>query len=178
MQSSQESFSNRILSNFRSKCIGVNTYDIHTKLIFDHTFKGTVAVTMQDIQKFSPLTNGKYLERILDENLYSEYWSLSFPPFHRFFEDFEEKTQQLITAGIVNYHLDSWIHNDDKKKFEHLYAYLKGPQVLTMAHLEAGFVIWLVSVSLAIFSFLLEWLLKLGEFLLVRLTLQKLFELV
>lgn len=149
--------------------------EIHTKSIFLPSFRSASPVMVHHIQRFSPLTQGKYLDRIVDENLYSQHWSMCFPLFHRFYEGFGEKTQELVTAGIVDYHLDNWIHPDDKKKYKHLN--LEGPQVLTLEQLEAGFVIWIASVVATIVSFFFEWLVKLCEFILIRLVLKKCFEL-
>lgn len=100
-----------------------------------------------------------------------------FPQFHKFLEPFEDKFQHLTTGGIINFLSEEWIQPASKAKYEHHYIHLREPQVLTMMHLEAGFIIWLISVSFAMISFLLEWLAKLSEYFLVRFILKKCLEL-
>lgn len=86
------------------------------------------------------------------------------PQFHKFFGVFDEKLQQLLTGGIINFRLnETWLKQDDKKKYAHLYAHLEGPQVLTLENLEAGFCVWLVSLSFAVIVFLIEWIVKLCQ---------------
>lgn len=52
------------------------------------------------------------------------------------------------------------------KRYAHLFA--ASPQVLTMEHLQAGFVIWLVSILVSLTAFTLEWLVRLKDYLLIK----------
>lgn len=54
----------------------------------------------------------------------------------------------------------------DPKYYEHLFR--DEPKVLTMSHLEAGFMIWLGSLSLAFVAFMGEWLIKVMEYFIVK----------
>lgn len=161
---------------FRAKVQVLNKtfhYYLHTVPIYDSSFRGTIAVSALTANILSTRTKGTFLERVLPENIYTEMTSMVFPHFHKFFEIFDEKIQQLITGGFVGYLAEFWTKTDNKKKYAHLYFYLSEPQVLTLKHLEAGFVIWLISICVAIFSFVLEWLMKLFEIFLNRFVYKK-----
>lgn len=96
-------------------------------------------------------------------------------PNHRLYDPFDKKLQQLFTGGIVEYHQLFYSKYANAKRYEHLHR--EGPQVLTLKHLEAGFSIWLFSITFAIFAFLLEWLFfHLKFYLIVKFTLSAYFE--
>lgn len=151
------------------------TYDLYGKRIYDHSFHGGLEVQVRMLKAYSQLSKGDFLNRLLPEPLYTQMLTMLLPPFHRFYEVFDEKIQQMVTAGIVNFLSEAWVQPERVAKYKHLH--LQEPQVLTMAHLEAGFVIWLISVSFAIFAFLLEWIAKLYEFFIIRMVLRICFDL-
>lgn len=110
--------------------------------------------------------------------------AMYFPQFHKFSETFGAKIQQQFEAGI-NYFITAradhkgrvWAKGLNKKRYQHYYAYLNEPQVLTMEHLKAGFVVWLVSICFAILSFLFEWIFTLSDLIIVKFVIKKCFEL-
>lgn len=102
---------------------------------------------------------------------------MSFPLFHRFIEVFDEKLQQLFTGGIIDIHSEIWVKPENFKNYKHFYSHLEEPQILTLEHLEAGFVVWLISISFAVFSFMLEWLITFCEFLLIKFVIKLCFQL-
>lgn len=64
----------------------------------------------------------QFLNRIMpDQILYTEMITLYFPKFHKFYEVFDEKIQQLFTAGIVNFLSPVWVESESKKKYAHLH---------------------------------------------------------
>lgn len=91
------------------------------------------------------------------------------------------KTQQLFTAGIIDHFADYDKRIFDQKFYkrlsdltpkymevQHVTMFSEGPEVLTLNHLEGGFVVWLISMSFAIFAFIFEWLIKVKEFLIIK----------
>lgn len=99
---------------------------------------------------------------------------IQFPQFHRFYESFDEKRQQLFGAGIIQYHYKGKTSHEKKLRSKHLY--LSGPEVLTMKHLEAGFVIWITAVCIAIPSFLIEWSLHFVKFQIIKAIVKSFFD--
>lgn len=99
---------------------------------------------------------------------------LNFRGNHKFFETFEKKTQQLFAAGIIDHYAADYNDNLNPKQYEHLYR--DGPQILTLAHLEAGFVIWIVSICIAISVFICEWLVTLKDFLVIQFVLMAFYK--
>lgn len=142
--------------------------NLHFRQIFDHSFGGVFEMNVLDVRIVSEKTKGTFLNRLLAESLFTEMTAMLFPPFHRFYDIFNLKLQQLFTSGIINFLSEVWVKTDSKKKYAHLFSDLNGPQVLTMKNLEAGFVVWLVSISFAINMFLLEWIAKIFEILKAR----------
>lgn len=84
---------------------------------------------------------------------------MAFPVNHRLYDVFNNKIMQLVQSGLM----DSYIE-DSSRSFGKFPSYDDGPQVLTMKHLEAGFVIWMYSTRVAVAGFFLEWLARLVEF--------------
>ena len=99
---------------------------------------------------------------------------MQFPRNHRLFEIFDKKLQQLFEGGIIYYYLDEVLKYLNPKRYEHLYR--DKPKVLTIKHLEAGFVIWIISVSTALAAFMFEWLIKFYEYLIVKYVLEEFYK--
>lgn len=114
-----------------------------------------------------------------------------FPRNHKFFEIFDLKTQQLFTGGIFLHHAENykkyWDPNYYKRPelltkdyLENIYPakFTDGPKVLTMAdHLEAGFVIWILSISFAFVVFIIEWIIRLKDYLVCKVVLGAFYKL-
>lgn len=88
---------------------------------------------------------------------------MQFPRNHRLYDIIDRKTRQLFTGGITNFYAEEFFKVLNADRYEHLYR--EGPKVLTMKHLEAGFVTWLVTICFATFVFFCEWINKFREYL-------------
>jgi hypothetical protein len=111
-------------------------------------------------------TNGKLAKRLLKEGLFMEWIGMKFKRNSEYFEIFDEKLQQLVTAGIIDHLISFRKEMLNLKRYAHLYR--DEPQVLTMKNLEAGFVIWLISVSIAVCVFICEWISRLHDMLVLE----------
>lgn len=106
---------------------------------------------------YSQLTEGLVLKRVLyKDRLDLAMIGMIFPRNHRLYEIFDRKFQQMFVGGLVDRYVSVYTRGLDAKMYAHLYEPV--PQMLTLEHLEAGFVVWLVSLSLGIFAFGCEWL--------------------
>lgn len=101
-------------------------------------------------------TKGRFAQRLLKENLYMEMCGMQFHANHQFFDVLNRKLHQLFVAGIIDEYNKEWLDMFNPLRYAHLYP--KEPQVLTMEHLEAGFVIWIAALSLSIVAFAAEWI--------------------
>lgn len=93
---------------------------------------------------------------LLKDSTYKTYFrSITFRPYHPYFEMFNEKIGELISGGILQ-HLYRKKLNPKSQFFveENI-----GPQILTMEHLEMGFAICLIPLTKAIIAFIFELLL-------------------
>lgn len=153
-------FSPKISCRFRGRIANYSAQNFHKigyESIFDPTFKGSIQVNQDYLIDFATASNGKFLDRVLKENLYVEISGLEMPRNHRFYEIFDEKFQQLFAAGIIDHYRDKWVKLTKPKHYRHLRD--SCPKVLTMELLEAGFVVWLVSLTAAFVVFVCEWIL-------------------
>lgn len=117
-------------------------------------FKGAVQVYQEILVQQAINSKGLFLKRILPERLFGEMIGFLFARLDNFFNIFDEKCQQLFYAGIIAHYSKESDKFLDFKRFQHLHE--SQPKVLTMSHLEAGFVICAVSMSFAVAAFFLE----------------------
>lgn len=101
-------------------------------------------------------SQGKLLKRLLKKRIMLEMNGIAFSRSSKFFFIFDKKLQQLFTAGLTNRY--AYILHRDERAYEKFES-SSGPQVLTLKHLEAGFVVWLITLSTAIIIFIAEWVL-------------------
>lgn len=83
---------------------------------------------------------------------------LRIPINHKFSDIFNKKLQQLFEGGLTSrddinkdYTMSQKFYSDYNPEL-----YYDGPEVLTLEHLEAGFVIWLCCIVISIISFIIE----------------------
>lgn len=107
-------------------------------------------------------SNGTFLRRILRETVYVRMVVMHFKE-SRTLDVFDTKIEQILEAGLIDYLDKDYSEYVNPKRYEHLHP--KGPEVLTLEHLRAGFIIWLVSVSFALFVFIAEWVVRLKDLL-------------
>lgn len=124
--------------------------------IHDPSFKGGLTVDLGAQIIYANITKGKFASRILSENIITLRCGMAFPRDHRLFPIIDKKIEQLITGGILNYYQDDLLEFLKPKRYEHLYP--KMLRVVSMKDLEEGFVVWLISVSVACIAFVFEWL--------------------
>lgn len=144
--------------------------------IHDPTFKGAVQVHPNLKQFYANYSRGELLKRLLKEPFISESCGMEMPRNNKMFEAFDLKTQQLFVAGIIDFYVA--VNNEfldpnyylkpkllTRKYLETVYvkSFPTGPQVLTLEHLEAGFVVWLGCLLFALISFVIEWIIRIKD---------------
>lgn len=149
-------------NRFRPKWELFNSSDPLTAMeIFD-----VVAETDNKAVTFGPevmetiVNNGIFLRGswsliMLEENIKTSYIGLYYKPYSPFFEAFNEKTLRLVEAGLT----EKWANIVMKKK-DFVVIDEIDPQVLTMDHLEIGFLVCLFPLVLSIVTFIGELLIN------------------
>lgn len=89
---------------------------------------------------------------LLKENIGTIYYGIIFKPFNPFFDMLNIKFSKLFEAGLIK-HWFSVKHNP--KGFDHKLDNI-GPEILTMDHLEIGFIVWLIPLAISIVVFAFE----------------------
>lgn len=152
--------------------------DILNRQLFDPSFEGVVHVSGSILAVDSKRTNGRILKRILNEHLFSISLGLGMIRNNIYFNIIDKKIQQLLTGGLIGFYVDKY-HIWEKPKMYERYRHLfehDGPKVLSLTDLEAGFVIWLVVLSFSLVAFILEWIARLRDFIVVMFVLNAFFE--
>jgi hypothetical protein len=140
------------------------------KLICNASFKGGLHITGYDLNSISKYTKGRILKRILKQRVLVSPVGLFFPNNYQYFQIFDKKIEQLITSGIANHYIEKyqvWTKQEAYEKFRHEFENNEA-KVLTMHDLEAGFVIWMITISLAFTIYTLEWIGTLRAFLVIN----------
>lgn len=120
-----------------------------------------------DLDHFIKESKGKLLGRIIKGTSPTAKFMV-FPRNHRFYESFNKEIQQLLPTGIIN-HLAGNLGNEiNSRKFANLT--LENVQPMSLKHLEAAFVIWLVSLLFPIAAFIVEWIFRLRDFIVFKIT--------
>jgi hypothetical protein len=113
-------------------------------------------------------SKGKILDRIIMEKLpWTAPLTLDFPHNHRFYESFNHKIQQMVTAGIIDHFGD-----DDYKDILNLKRFKPAQfdvmKPLNLSDFEAGFGYWLFSLIFPIAAFIGEWIFRFRDFIVFR----------
>lgn len=156
--------------NFRAKII-LTDYERYDNLvdgqkIYDPAFKGGLHADYYDLGIKSFQTNGRIIKRILKEKIHTEMCGVEIEANHNFFEVIENKIQQLVDCGLIDYYSKKWPDWLNFKRYSHLYP--QDPEVLTLNILEVGFIIWLCSLLFAIIAFAMEWLIRIREYIVMK----------
>lgn len=134
--------------------------DLLTKNIYDHRLKEVYHVRADYLNQLITDSAGRIGSRIIKEILPGVTKTLTFPRNHRFFEIFDEKIQKMVTAGIINHFAEEDYKNLlNAKNFSK--SKLDEVKPLNLEHLEAGFVVWLVTLVFPIVAFIMEWIVTL-----------------
>lgn len=88
---------------------------------------------------------------LLDENVMSSCRAMNFPPFSPFYEEFNGKVSRMISGGLIEYWYSNYLGLKKAIRVDEI-----GPEILTMEHLEIGFVICLIPMVLSILVFISE----------------------
>jgi hypothetical protein len=127
-------------------------------------------------------TRGEINKRLLSEPYQEQFCGVKFPRNHRLYPNFNHKITQLYEAGIIEKYIKDHTENVlnpkwyEKPKLPHKKylettwrkSFIDEPKVLTMKDLEFGFVIWLGALVLPVIGFILEWLIKLKNGLVMK----------
>lgn len=139
------------------------------------SFQGAVQVFDEMLRFLAVDTKGLFLKRIFDsERLYGEMFGIRFSFQHYLFELLDRKFQQMFAGGIIEFYNREYKDYLNPKRYEHLHP--TGPQVLTLEHLRAGFVVWLVSVVFAILTFIWEWIVTLINYVITKYIFKSFYE--
>jgi hypothetical protein len=136
--------------------------------VYDHQFKGVFHFLSNNLKLLIANSSGKILKRIIKEDILDTPKTLVFPRNHRFFEAFNQKIERIVPSGIIVDHFNDDIYRNliNPKQFKHLYLDQETPMALE--HLEAGFVVWLVSLVFPIIAFIGEWIARFMDFIVFR----------
>lgn len=129
------------------------------EMLKNPAFKGAVQVFHGLLHLQAKDTNGTFLKRILKERLFLEMYGWKFHKHEKLFDVMDLKIQQLFVGGLIDFYDREYKEQINPKRYEHLQGPF-GPKVLTLPHLEAGFVVWLLAINFAVFVFICEWLVR------------------
>jgi hypothetical protein len=106
-------------------------------------------------------TKGRILQRVIQEKDLSRTKTLVFEHNHPFYKIFEEKIQQMVTGGILKHTINNYKDSINAIRLTHSKLNVETP--MSLEHLEAGFVVWLVSLMFPIIAFMIEWFVHLKK---------------
>lgn len=150
--------------------------DIALRELFDPKFTGALHISSDLLTMYASYTSGYILDRKLEDRLNVQMMGMAFKRNDKFYDIFNEKFKQLFTASLINRYADNEYSSISlNPKNYRRFQPEDGPKVLTMQHLEAGFVIWIVSILVTILVFALEWTIRLKDYILFRYILASFF---
>jgi hypothetical protein len=155
----------------------------------DSSFRVGIHIRLREAHQFAKLTRGEFQNRFIDDSFNEVFCSLKFSRYHKFYHSFNKAIKQLHTAGITEHFIDKWkkylqpkfyekpimLH---KKYLETTYknSFEDGPKVLSLRDLEFGFVVWCASLILPLLIFIVEILLALKDFIIMKCVLKTFFD--
>jgi hypothetical protein len=129
--------------------------------VYDHRFKGVFHLFPNKLHNYMQISSGNILPRISKESAYGNSKVFVFPRNHRFFESFNKQIEQVIAAGIIDHFGDDAKDLVKAKRF--ITSKLESAKPMSMSHLKAGFVVWLVSLIFPFAAFIGEWVLRIRD---------------
>lgn len=142
--------------------------------MFNHSFKGLLKVDLRMLHQLLKETRGKFKSRMKFRKSDDDTWRFDFAHYHRFLDSFNNKLQQLVTAGIINLYFTYASPDLNMKRYSHFF--IEEPQILTMTDLNAGFSIWIICCSLGPIAFLIEWMIRIKDYFVVKYVLEAFFK--
>lgn len=89
---------------------------------------------------------------------------MKFPPFNPFFEEFNGKVALMVSSGVIErWYRDFFALSHVKRIADEI-----GPEVLTMEHLDIGFVVCLIPMGLSVLVFICELVVYHGKMLIQK----------
>lgn len=137
-----------------------------SKTIYDPKLKGAITLHSQLFHYYIFLSQGQLFKRIFKDRLSLDMSGLAFSKRVKYFEIFDIKLQQLFKGGLFQYYNFEIADFTKLKKYEHKLK--TDAQILSMKHLEAGFVVCCVSLLFSVFVFIVEWLIRFKDYVLTR----------
>lgn len=123
--------------------------------LFDPEFKGAIQIVHDNLKTQAIESNGEILKRIHRKRLNGEYLGMEFTGnTGKLSKIFDEKIRELFEGGFIDNYENSYNEFLKPERYKHLHH--TGPKVLTLSDLHAGFVIWLLSVLVAVVTFISE----------------------
>lgn len=126
--------------------------------IYGTSLKGVFHLPTGELDKIIFQTKGKILKRVFKESGVGARRIFIFPRNHRFYETFNRKLVQMVMAGLINNLAYEYTEMINKNRFKHLHTDSVEP--MSLEHLEAGFVLWLISLIFPTLAFAGEWIFK------------------
>lgn len=126
----------------------------------------------QTFAAYESLFNLKSVPKMLDLRHSGSFYYVFSEVNHMFSGVFAKQLQQLVEAGLISYYMKYWYDENNPKRWK----VTKGPKVLTLKELEAGFVVCIVSLSISAGVFCLEWLMALKDLIVFHFIFKKFFE--
>jgi hypothetical protein len=152
----------KILLDFRERLTVIDNTtefdDLLFKNIHDHRSKKVFYLTTENLEHYMKILEGQVLDRMIEDVNFGILKVLPFPRNHRLFESFNKKVEQIKPAGIINHFRKDENELLNKKRFEN--SNLENARPMNLQHLEAGFAVWLITISLSIAAFVAEWICK------------------
>lgn len=138
-----------------------------TGKIYDTSFRAAHFIKGEFYNFFVDSSDGQLLKRTWQNPVSTNLYGMAFRRNHKLFEIFNEKCQQLFEGGFFENYVQDYRNDKNPKRYEK-FAEPEGPKILTMKHLEAGFMVWIVSVMFSIFVFMCEWHVRLRGYLVFK----------
>lgn len=132
---------------------------LYNNSIHDFRFKGVFYLLPNYLSDYILGSSGEVLKRIIKETTIGSSKLLVMPHNHRFFEIFNEKIEQTIPYGLIDH-----FSKDNKDLFNQkgfAPSKLENFKPMNLEHLEAGFVVWMITLMFSISIFVSEWIVKL-----------------
>lgn len=133
--------------------------------MLDPTIKGVLQTDPYMMAQMQQSTAGIFSQRIRKEILYVYMCGIKFP-HHHFTGIFGLKSQQLLTGGFISSFQKDLLSFSESLRFQHFIE--EKSKVLNMKKLKPGFVIWAASLCVAFLALLLEWLITMKEYLVMK----------
>lgn len=140
------------------------------EILTDSKFRGAAVIFPDNVYRLLKASEGVLFERFLDDRFIQNSYGVQFAKNHKLFNIFDAKMQQLFESGLVNVFAEPWFKylNPKHPWYKHLRNLNEGPKVLTLEHLQAGFIVWLCSLSFAFAAFGFEFIFKYKDCLIIQ----------